>query len=76
MRGFCLITVAACLCSMASAQSTADELIQDIRNNDLTSLKARLRGLASLRRDTHRSRSTPPESGWAGLVGLLRRAPP
>jgi ankyrin repeat protein len=27
---------------MASAQSTADELIQDIRNNDLTSLKARL----------------------------------
>jgi ankyrin repeat protein len=42
MRGFCLITVAACLPFVAAAQSTADELIQDIRNNDLTSLKARL----------------------------------
>src|ERR1035437_10604970 len=42
MRGFCLIAVAACLSVMASAQTTADELIQAIRNNDLASLKARL----------------------------------
>src|ERR1019366_8077678 len=42
MRGFCLIAVAACLSVMASAQTTADELIQAIRNNDLTALKSRL----------------------------------
>ena len=40
MRGFCVIAVAACLCIGAGAQSTADELIQDIRNNDLAALKA------------------------------------
>ena len=42
MRGFCVIAVAACLSAGAGAQSTADELIQDIRNNDLTALKSRL----------------------------------
>ena len=42
MRGFCLIAVAACLSAAGHAQSTADELIQAIRNNDLASLKARL----------------------------------
>ena len=42
MRGFCVIAVAACLSIGAGAQSTADELIQDIRNNDLTALKSRL----------------------------------
>ena len=40
MRGFCLIAVAVCLSAGAGAQSTADELIQDIRNNDLTALKS------------------------------------
>jgi ankyrin repeat protein len=42
MRGFCVIAVAACLSAGAGAQGTADELIQDIRNNDLTALKSRL----------------------------------
>ena len=42
MRGFCAICVAACLAAAAYAQSDADELIQDIRNDNLTSLKARL----------------------------------
>jgi ankyrin repeat protein len=42
MRGFCVIAVAVCLSAGANAQSAADELIQDIRNNDLASLKARL----------------------------------
>jgi len=42
MRGFCVICISVCLSAVATAQSTADELIQAIRNNDLASLKARL----------------------------------
>jgi ankyrin repeat protein len=56
MRGFCMITVAACLSFVASAQSTADELVQDIRNNNLTSLKARLAEGATV--DTRDQRGT------------------
>ena len=40
MRGFCVIAVAVCLSAGAGAQSTADELIQHIRNNDLAALKS------------------------------------
>src|ERR1039458_307750 len=43
MRGTIVITVAACLCALPlCAQNAADELIQLVRNNDLTTLKARL----------------------------------
>jgi len=41
-EGFCVVCLAVCLSAVACAQSTADELIQAIRNNDLPSLKARL----------------------------------
>src|ERR1035441_10261410 len=56
MRGFCVIAVAVCLSVGASAQSIADELIQDIRNNDLTALKSRLAKGAGV--DTRDQRGT------------------
>src|ERR1035437_7132364 len=56
MRGFCVIAVAACLSAAAAAQSTADELIQDIRNNNLASLKASLAKGADV--DTRDQRGT------------------
>jgi ankyrin repeat protein len=56
MRGFCVIAVAVCLSAGASAQSTTDELIQDIRNNDLTALKSRLANGAAV--DTRDPRGT------------------
>ncbi len=40
MRGFCVISIAACLSAAACAQNTADDLIQAIRKNDLAALKA------------------------------------
>ena len=42
MRGFWVISITICLSVAACAQSAADPLIQAIRNNDLTSLKASL----------------------------------
>src|SRR5258708_6877116 len=42
MRGFWVISITMCLSIAACAQSTADQMIQAIRNNDLASLKASL----------------------------------
>ena len=58
MRGFCVIAAAVCLSAGAGAQSTADELIQDIRNNDLTALKSRLAKGTPV--DTRDPRGTTP----------------
>ncbi len=56
MRGFWGIAVAVCLSGGAGAQSTADELIQYIRNNDLTALKSCLAKGAAV--DTRDQRGT------------------
>ena len=42
MRGFCVTTLTLCLCALARGQSTSDDLLQSIRNNDLAALKAQL----------------------------------
>src|SRR5450432_3687511 len=42
MREFCVIGIALCLRLNAVAQTTADDLFQAIRNNDLTALKTPL----------------------------------
>jgi ankyrin repeat protein len=42
MRGFGVIGIALCLSITAVAQTTADDLFQAIRNNDVAALKAPL----------------------------------
>ena len=56
MRGFCVISIAAYLCATASAQTTADKLIEAIRQNDLASLKSSLAKGAAV--DTRDQRGT------------------
>ena len=56
MRGFCVISIAAYLCATASAQTTADKLIEAIRQNDLVSLKSSLAKGAAV--DTRDQRGT------------------
>ena len=56
MRGFCVISIAVSLSAAASAQATADDLIQAIRKNDLASLKSSLAKGAAV--DTRDQRGT------------------
>jgi ankyrin repeat protein len=56
MRGFCVISIVVSLSAAASAQTTADDLIQAIRKNDLASLKSGLAKGAAV--DTRDQRGT------------------
>jgi len=72
MRGYCIAAAVLCLAAAATAQNSPDELMQLIRNNDLTALKSHLAKGADVNAHDARGTTLLMQAAGFGTVDAVK----